>query len=91
MRSPHSMTTDIHAVIKMTESGKQKFKVVTKNRPDVTKIEGDIYHFDWPEMQLDEYFRRFGKDAVVISPGSLRSRLRNYYAQALTAYVGGTK
>ena len=91
MRSPHSMTTDIHAVIKMTESGKQKFKVVTKNRPDITKIEGDLYHFDWPEMQLDEYFRRFGKDAVVISPGSLRSRLRNYYAQALTAYVGGTK
>ena len=90
IRSPHSMTSDIHAVIKMTESGKQKFKVVIKNRPNVTKIEGDLYHFDWPEMQLDEYFRRFGKDAVVISPRSLRSRLRNYYAQALTAYVGGS-
>ena len=59
-----------------------------KNRPQVTKVDGDIYVFDWPEVQLDDYFRRFGKDAVVLKPGKLRSRLRNYYSQALESYTG---
>ena len=91
IRSPQSVTPDIHAAIKMTEKGKRKFRLVTKNRPNITKIKGDIYYFDWPEMQLEEYFRRFGKDAIVISPRSLKSRLRNYYSQAYEAYGGNVK
>ena len=86
LRSPHSMSADIHAVVQMTERGKQMYQMIVKNRPYVTYIDGDNYHFDWPEMQLEDYFRRFGKDAVVISPKSLKSKLRNYYSKALEAY-----
>ena len=64
------------------------YQMIVKNRPYVTYIDGDLYHFDWPEMQLEDYFRRFGKDAVVISPKSLKTKLRNYYSRALEAYEG---
>ena len=86
LRSPNSMMPDIHAVVRMTEHGRHMFRMIVKNRPYVTYIEGDLYHFDWPEMQLEDYFRRFGKDAVVVSPRSLRSKLRNYYVRAVEAY-----
>lgn len=88
LRSPHSMSADIHAVVQMTERGKQMYTMIVKNRPYVTYIDGDLYHFDWPEMQLEDYFRRFGKDGIVISPKSLRTKLRNYYSRALEAYDG---
>ena len=87
-RSPHSMSADIHAVVQMTERGKQMYTMIVKNRPYVTYIDGDLYHFDWPEMQLEDYFRRFGKDALVISPKSLKTKLRNYYSRALEVYEG---
>ena len=87
-RSPYSMSEDIHAIVQMTERGKQMYTMIVKNRPYVTYIDGDLYHFDWPEMQLEDYFRRFGKDAVVISPKSLRTKLKNYYSKALEAYTG---
>lgn len=86
LRSPNSMSKDVHAVIRMTERGKELFKVIVKNRPYVTYIEGDLYHFDWPEQQLEDYFKRLGKEAVVVSPDSLKSRLRGYYKRALEAY-----
>lgn len=82
------MSADIHAVVQMTERGKQMYTMIVKNRPYVTYIDGDLYHFDWPEMQLEDYFRRFGKDGIVISPKSLRTKLRNYYSRALEAYDG---
>ena len=86
MRSPHSAAPDVHAVVLMTERGKQTYKMIVKNRPSVSFTEGDEYHFDWPEMQLEDYFRRFGKDAVVLRPRSLRTKLRKYYSDALDAY-----
>ena len=88
LRSPHSAAPDIHAVIRMTERGKKLYKMIVKNRPQVTSVEGDNYIFDWPMQQLEDYFRRFGKEAVVLRPKSLKSRLRKYYEEALEAYGG---
>ncbi len=86
IRSPHSVAPAIPAVVKLSKFGIRKFKVVTKNRPIVSKIEGDLYYFDWPEMQLEEYFKRFGRDAIVISPASLKETLRKHYYYALREY-----
>ncbi len=86
MRSPHSAAPDIHAVVLMTERGKQMYKMIVKNRPAVSFVEDDKYHFDWPEMQLEDYFRRFGKEAVVLRPRSLKTRIIKYYSDALEAY-----
>lgn len=85
-RSPHSAAKDIRAVIRMTEHGKNLFKVIVKNRPEVLKIDGDLYYFEWPERQLEDYFKRFGKEAVVTRPQSLKNKLINYYTEAVEAY-----
>ncbi len=82
----HTAVQDIHAVVRLTERGKQMYKMIVKNRPVVTSIDGDKYTFDWPEMQLEDYFRRFGKDAIVIKPRSLKAKLKKYYSGALEAY-----
>ncbi|WP_031554771.1 WYL domain-containing protein [Oribacterium sp. FC2011] len=86
IRSPHSVSPDVHAVVRLTEFGIKKFKVVTKNRPIVSKTEGDLYHFDWPELQLEEYFKRFGRDALVLEPETLKERIRKYYYYGLREY-----
>ena len=86
MRHPHSAAPDTHAVIKMTERGKQMYRMIIKNRPAVTSVDGDKYIFDWPEMQLEDYFRRFGKEAVVLRPRRLKDKLLKYYSEAADAY-----
>ncbi len=86
IRSPHSVSVAVPAIIKLNKYGKKMFKVIVKNRPLVSKIEGDLYYFDWPELQLEDYFRRFGRDAVVIKPKSLKEKLRKYYYYALREY-----
>lgn len=86
IRRPHSASPDIHAVVLMTERGKDMYRMIVKNRPALSKVEGDKYHFDWPEMQLEDYFRRFGKEAIVIRPKSLKQKLIKYYEDAAEAY-----
>ena len=86
MRHPHSASPDIHAIVLMTERGKQMYKMIVKNRPAVTSIKGDKYHFDWPEVQLIDYFKRFGKESIVIKPRSLKQKLIKYYEEAKAAY-----
>ena len=86
IRSPHSVSIPIRAVVRLNKYGVKKFKVITKNRPLVSKIEGDLYYFDWPELQLEEYFKRFGKDAIVIEPASLKERIKKFYYYGLREY-----
>ena len=86
IRSPHSVSLSVKAVVRLNKYGIKKFKAITKNRPIVSKIEGDLYYFDWSELQLEEYFKRFGNDAVVIKPASLKERIRKYYYYGLREY-----
>jgi hypothetical protein len=86
IRSPHSVSSPVHAVVRLNQYGVKKFKVITKNRPIVSKIEGDLYHFDWPELQLEEYFLRFGRDAIVVEPESLKEKIKKFYYYGLREY-----
>lgn len=86
IRSPHSVSQSVHAVVRLNDYGVRKFKVITKNRPIVSKIEGNLYYFDWPEMQLEEYFKRFGRDAIVLEPQSLKENIRKFYYYGLREY-----
>ncbi len=86
IRSPHSVSLTVHAVVRLNKYGVKKFKLVTKNRPIVSKIEGDLYYFDWPELQLEEYFKRFGRDALVIEPASLKEKIKKFYYYGLREY-----
>ncbi len=86
IRSPHSVSITVNAVVRLNKYGIKKFKAITKNRPIVSKIEGNLYYFDWPELQLEEYFKRFGKDAVVIKPASLKAKIKKFYYCGLREY-----
>ncbi|SDB68809.1 WYL domain-containing protein [Butyrivibrio sp. INlla16] len=86
LRSPHSVGLTVQAVVRLNPYGVRKFKAITKNRPLVSKIEGDLYYFDWPELQLEEYFKRFGRDAIVIGPESLKEKIRKFYYYGLREY-----
>ena len=86
IRSPHSVSLTVQAVVRLNPYGVKKFKAITKNRPIVSKIEGDLYYFDWPELQLEEYFKRFGRDAIVIEPASLKEKIKKFYYYGLREY-----
>ncbi len=86
IRSPQSVSMPIHAVVRLNKFGIKKFRLITKNRPSVSKIEGNLYHFDWPELQLEDYFKRFGKDAMVLEPASLKESIKKIYYYGLKEY-----
>ena len=86
IRSPQSVSLTVKAVVRLNKYGVKKFKAITKNRPLVSKIEGDFYYFDWPELQLEEYFKRFGRDAIVIEPASLKEKIKKFYYYGLREY-----
>ena len=55
-------------------------------RPTPTKIEGDLYYFDCSYQQANQYFRRFGKTAIVVSPSKLGIALKQFYKNANKEY-----
>ena len=85
-RSPQSATKNVDAEVRLTDRGIQKFRVILKNRPDVLRKDGNTYYFNWPKFQLEEYFKRFGKDAVIVSPEECRESMKIFYGKAIEAY-----
>ena len=85
-RSPQSASKSVEAKVLFTDKGMQKFHLVTKNRPDVLRKEGNTLYFNWPKTQLEEYFHRFGKEAVILSPDDCRESMRLFYKKAWEAY-----
>ena len=48
--------------------------------------EGAVYSFKGTRRQIEYYFFKFGKEAVVIEPAEFSEMLRNKYSQAARAY-----
>ncbi len=86
VKSPQSVYRNVSAKVFLTDQGIQKYRLITKNRPPVSKKEGSIYFFDWPKREIEDYFRRFGRDAIILSPADSRESLRYFYMKALSAY-----
>ena len=85
-RNPQSASKNVEAKVVMTDRGIHKFHMITKNRPDVERREGSTFYFNWPKRQLEDYFSRFGKDAVIVSPPECIESLKIFYGKALDAY-----
>ena len=86
IRNPQSASKNVRAKVILTEIGSRKFHMITKNRPTVSKREGNVFYFDWPKKQLEDYFSRFGKEAVIVSPRDCRLSMMVFYNTALEAY-----
>ena len=54
-----------------------------ENKPD-----GCYQYYQCSQNQLELYFRRFGAEAEIISPESLREKMAEFYRLALRAYNG---
>ena len=86
-RNPQSTSRNIDAVVKLTDRGVHKFRMIVKNRPDVLRIEGNTYYFNWPRGPLEDYFRRFGYDALIVSPEECRESMKAFYGRSLDTYT----
>ncbi len=78
-----------HIRIRLSREGISKYRRLTFQRPPFTSIEGagkDIYVFDIPEYQAQVYFFKFGRDAVILEPETLKQDFINRYREALAAY-----
>ncbi len=85
-KNPQSASNNVEAKVYLTDRGIQKFRVIVKNRPEVLKKEGNTYYFNWPKRQLQEYFKRFGYDAIIVSPIECWEAMRSFYGRSLDKY-----
>ena len=86
IRNPQSASKNVKIIVRLTDRGVKKFKLVVKNRPDVEKKDGNTYYFNWPKRELLEYFKRFGEDAIIESPEDCRESIRIFHEKAAKAY-----
>ena len=85
-RNPQSTARNVDAVVQLTDRGVHKFHMIVKNRPEVLRREGNTFYFNWPKGALEDYFRRLGYDAVIVSPEECRTSMRTFYGRSLDAY-----
>ena len=73
-------------IVRLTDRGKDLFKRFYLYRPIPDKIEGDLYYFNCSHNQVSHYFKRFGPDAIIISPIGLTGAMQRYYFKAGRKY-----
>lgn len=87
----YEINDDEEICVRLTEAGWRLYNTgIYFGKPvlDSYKIEGENYFliFSCSKNQVELYFRRFGKEAEVLYPNSLRQRLIQFYQSALTVY-----
>ncbi len=88
----HAINASEKAIIRMNEDGHELFQRVYNDRPipdGKPEKDGDYYLYKFSDIstnQLFFYFRRFGPDAEILEPKSLRDRLINFYEKSLASY-----
>ncbi len=86
-RNPHSTAENIDAVVKLSKRGLMKYRMIVKNRPEAIKREDNTFYFHCPRGTLEEYFRRFGYDALIVSPEECRESMKQFYGRSLETYT----
>ncbi len=72
--------------VKLTKRGIDKFSKIYIHRPLPDRVEGDVYYFNCSHIQLFQYFLRFGRDAYVLYPESLKLQLFRYFSEGRRHY-----
>lgn len=76
----------VECTVRLTKRGEKMYRGIFHNRPIPQKKEGDTYTFLSPYDQLFTYFIRFGKEAEVLSPETMRTDFRRFYHAAHKVY-----
>ncbi len=88
----HAINSSNSAKIRMTKVGKSLFTKIYNDRPIPDKQpvkEGKHYIYTFTDCSSDQlffYFRRFGPEAEVLEPESLRNRLIEFHKKCLDVY-----
>lgn len=81
---------DEESCVKLSDSGRRNFSRIYFGRPLEDRIEekpdGHYYYFKGSKDQVFLYFRRFGADAEIISPDTLREKMANFHIKAYENY-----
>lgn len=79
--------------VRMTDAGLEMLQRIVSNRPVFLFPDSDnpaFVRLHTSEKQAFIYLNRFGADAIVLNPETLRDRLRAYYERAADAYHGNS-
>lgn len=88
IKGPQFLTSEaVEIRIRLNKKGIEKYRTQIHLRPQYTRIENNQdYIFSCTETQAYYYFFKFGKDAVVLSPKSLRAKFKFDYETAINEY-----
>lgn len=83
----YAINDDNEVIVRLTPKGELTYKRVYWGRPQPIKITANgEYYFDCSLDQVYLYFRRFGDDAEIIKPYTLRERIIAFHKDALKVY-----
>ena len=90
----YMINDDDESCVRLSDSGVLNFSRIYYGRPLVDRVEekedGHYYFFKCSKDQLFLYFRRFGyKDAEILSPQSLRTKMIEFHSMAYKMYIEG--
>ena len=72
--------------IALSSKGIKLYNRIYLYRPDYEDVKNNIYTFNGTFDHILQYFRRFGKEAFIISPLSLRKKMEYFYSEAYKRY-----
>lgn len=78
-------------IVRLNDKGLKLYKKIYLYRPTPDKIEGNDYYFYCSYNQVMHYFKRFGSNAIIISPNDLYIKMKNYYFTASKSYLNFSK
>lgn len=78
---------DGEVLVELTAKGADKFKRFYVHRPVPVRTENNFYYFNCSHSQIVQYFIRFGEDAEIIYPASVRNKIYNFHRNALNVYA----
>jgi hypothetical protein len=76
--------------IRLSDRGQELYSRLIHNRPIYGSRDRDIYTFNCTATQAEYYFFKFGAEAEVIEPPSLREKFITLYREAISVYGGSS-
>ena len=82
----YAINDDIDICVRLAAEGLRKFDRIYHGRPVIKKTKVGLNYFKCSQDQAFIYFRKLGKDAIIISPLNLRKKIESFYEGAYSAY-----
>lgn len=87
----YAINDDTEVCVKLTPKGRSMYNKIYFGRPAYMREEnttdGCCQYYQCSQDQLELYFRRFGAEAEIISPVSLRNKMAEFHRSAAQVYV----